>query len=119
VSISFTAPTNNNEFIMDVIRGGSCSDTPTGPGTAITSYNWCVNGSDGASPPTGEGSCGLQGPTHCGGTPGEMGSQSTLSHSATYYIRVYRKPGAAGTCTPYTLTISGGGGSCDFTQKCQ
>jgi len=41
---SFTAPAANNEFLMDVIRAAPCSDTPSGPGTAVTSYDWCVAG---------------------------------------------------------------------------
>ena len=39
------APSPNNEFVMDVIRGSTCTDSPTGGATKITSYDWCVNGS--------------------------------------------------------------------------
>jgi hypothetical protein len=119
VSLAFTMPTTNNEFVMDVIKGSNCTDTPTGPGVGITSYDWCVNGSDGATPPKGEGTCGLQSVNHCGGTPGEMGSTTTLSHSSQFYVRVYRKSGATASCTPYQITVGGGGGQCDFTQACQ
>lgn len=106
VNITFTGPTPNNEFLMDVMRGDPCSDTPTGPSTAITSYDFCVNATDGASPPTGESVCGPQGANHCN------------NYSTKYYVRVYRRAGATGSCTAYTLTVSGGGGTCDLTQKC-
>lgn len=103
VAIVFTAPADNQEFLMDVMPGG-CNDTPTGPSTAITAYDWCVNGTDGAG--SGEAPCGPTAVPHCG------------NHSAQYYVRVYRKPGATATCTSYTLAISAGGGTCDFSKKC-
>jgi hypothetical protein len=49
VNITFVAPGMNTEFVMDVMRGAPCSNTPSGPGTGITSYDWCVNGTDGIS----------------------------------------------------------------------
>jgi hypothetical protein len=56
----------------------------------------------------GEAPCAPQGGVHC------------ADHSITYYVRVYRKGGVMGTCTPYTVTITAKGGDpCDFTQKCQ
>ena len=115
VAINFTAPTPNSEFLMDVIREAPCTDTPTGPAVGITAYDWCVNASDGASPPSGELNCGPTAAVHCGGKPNDS---TASSHTAKYHVRVYRKPGATSTCTQYKLTVSGGGGSCDLTRKC-
>jgi hypothetical protein len=103
VSISFTQPTTNTEFIMDVIRGTPCVNVPTGPGTAITSYDWCVNSTNGT---IGEAPCGPTAAHHC------------TDHSSQYYVRVYRATGATPTCTEYELSITGGGGACDLTQQC-
>src|SRR5262249_40578414 len=47
VGITFTMPTTNNEFVFDVMRGGPCVDMPSGAGTSITTYDWCVNGTNG------------------------------------------------------------------------
>jgi hypothetical protein len=41
-----------------------------------------------------------------------------MSHTATYYVRVHRKPGATATCTTYVITATAQGGACDFTKKC-
>jgi len=112
VAIAFTAPAPNDEFIMDVMRGDPCSDAPSGAATAITAYDWCVNGFDGM---TGELNCGPTAAVHCGGS---ITDPASTTHTAKYYVRVYRKPGAAATCTQYTLDVSGGGGECDFTKKC-
>ncbi|AKT41837.1 hypothetical protein [Chondromyces crocatus] len=104
VSIDFTAPMPNNEFVVDVMRGNVCSETPTGPSAGITSYDWCVDGSSGNQ---GEINCGPTAPVHCN------------NHSSRYYLRVSRRPGVTGTCTPYALTVTArGGDQCDFTQKC-
>jgi hypothetical protein len=105
VAIAFTQPSPNNEFLMDVLRGGPCLDTPSGPGTAITAYDWCVNATNGTM---GEAPCGTTTVNlpHC------------TDHSSIYYLHVYRKPGVTGTCTPYEITINGGGGACDLTQTC-
>jgi len=103
VAINFTQPMPNSEFVMDVERGGPCLDGPTGGGTAVTSYDWCVNA---ASATAGEAPCGPTAATHC------------TDHSSQYYVRVYRKPGVTGTCTQYQITVTGGGGSCDLTQTC-
>jgi hypothetical protein len=105
LAIAFAAPTANDEFLMDVMRG-TCADTPTGPSMAITAYDWCVNGSNGTTPHKGEASCGPQGEAHCG------------SYGGKVYVRVYRKAGAPATCTQYQLTASAKGGTCDFTQTC-
>jgi hypothetical protein len=108
VSIDFTAPTPNTEFLVDVIRiasSGMCSDVPVGPSTGLTTYDWCVDGSSGSQ---GEAPCSAAGAVQCG------------DHSSQYFLRVYRKPGATGTCTEYAITVTGKGGDpCDFTQKCE
>jgi hypothetical protein len=106
VSLSFTQPSPNNEFVMDVMRSPVCSDTPTGAGVAITSYDYCVNGS--GPGPIGEGPCGPTTPNvpHC------------ADHSSQYYVRVYRNSTASPTCSAYQITITGGGGSCDFSGQC-
>jgi hypothetical protein len=105
VRLVFTAPAVNDEFQMDVMRGsGSCSNSPTGSGTSITSYDWCVDGFSGGQ---GEANCGPTAANHC------------ADHSARYYVRVRRKAAAPKTCTQYSITVTGQGGpSCDFTKKC-
>jgi hypothetical protein len=103
VSIAFTEPSPNNEFVMDVMRGAPCIDAPTGPATSITSYDWCVNGS---GPTSGEAPCG----------PGAV--NDCTDYTSVYYVRVYRAAGVAGTCTTFQLTVTGGGGTCDLTQTC-
>jgi hypothetical protein len=103
VSIVFSQPMPNNEFVMDVMRGAPCSDAPTGPTTNITSYDWCVNGT---SANVGEAPCGPTAVHHC------------ADHTSTYYVRVYRKAGVTPTCTPYEITVTGGGGTCDVTVTC-
>ena len=105
--LAITAP--NDEFLIDVIRGNPCTDSPVGGSVAITSYDWCVDGAfAGPNGMEGEAPCAPQGGVH------------GADHSTTYYVRVYRKPGASGTCTPYTVTITATGGDpCDFSMKCQ
>lgn len=109
LSIDFTAPMPNDEFVMDVIHGDACTDTPSGNATNITSYDWCVNGTgpDGLS---GEIPCANDGsqPVHCN------------NNSSKYFVRVRRKLGATGTCTQYSVVVTAmGGDPCDFTQKCE
>jgi hypothetical protein len=106
VSIDITQPSPNSEFVMDVIRGGTCSNTPSGAGTGIISYDWCVNGA--AAGPMGEVPC----------APATANVPRCTDHSSRYYVRVYRASGATATCTQYQITVTGGGGSCDFTQQC-
>jgi hypothetical protein len=105
VSIDVTGPSPNTEFLIDVIRGAACSDVPTGPSTALVSYDWCV---DGLGTAGGEQTCGqAENVTHCN------------DNSSPYFVRVYRKPGAVGTCTPYMITATAkGGDACDFTKTC-
>lgn len=107
ISVDITAPMPNDEFLMDVMRG-ACDDAAMGPATSITSYDWCVDGSfAGPNGPEGEASCSATGAIHCN------------DNSSPYFVRVFRKPGAVGTCTAYTLTISAKGGDpCDFSVKC-
>lgn len=108
VSIAFTKPVPNAEFQMDVIRGDACSDAPSGPSAGITAYDWCVNADDfSVMPPKGELTCGP-----------EIGINNCNDHSSKYFIRVYRKLGAQGTCTKYQITVTASGGECDLTQSC-
>lgn len=109
LSIDFAAPMPNDEFVMDVIKGDACTDTPSGSSTEITSYDWCVDGRgpDGLS---GEVPCANDGtqPVHCN------------NNSSKYFVRVRRKLGATGTCTQYNIVVTAkGGDACDFTQKCE
>jgi hypothetical protein len=104
VSITFTQPTTNTEFVMDVIRGATCSDAPVGATTDVTSYDWCV---DATSATAGEAPCGPTAVHHC------------TDESSDYYIRVYRAAGVTPTCTTYELTVSGNSAAvCDLTQSC-
>ena len=106
VSIDFTGPTPNTEFMFDVIRGGACVDVPSGPSSGLTSYDWCV---DGTGVNAGEKPCGnVVGQSHCN------------NNSSVYFVRVYRKPGAMKTCTQYVVTATAqGGDACDFSKQCQ
>jgi hypothetical protein len=103
VTINFTEPTPNNEFRMDVERSSTCADAPTGGATDITSYTWCVNASNADA---GELVCGPTAIHHCN----DDGSQ--------YYVRVHRAAGVTPTCTPYQLTITGGGTACTLGTDC-
>lgn len=106
VSIDVVPDEGSENVLIDVIRGDACSDAPSGGGSAITAYDWCVNGksADGLS---GEAPCDPTGPVHCN------------DNSAKYFVRVYRKPGSPGTCLPYKIQVSAvGGDPCDFDQKC-
>lgn len=109
LSINFTSPMPNDEFVMDVIHGDACVDAPAGNSTNITSYSWCVDGR-GADGLSGEIPCANDGsqPVHCN------------NNSSKYFVFVRRKPGVTGSCTQYNLVITAfGGDPCDFTQKCE
>jgi hypothetical protein len=108
VSIDITAPAPNDEFLLDVTRGPTCSDAPSGPSSGIVSYDWCVDGSAaGPNGPMGEAPCGPKAAVHC------------TDHTSLYYVRVTRKPGATATCSPYTVTITAKGGDpCNFASTC-
>jgi len=109
ISIDFVAPTPNDEFRFDVIRGPDCTDTPSGGATGLTSYDWCVDGKS-ADGLAGEAICANDGTqlVHCN------------DNSAKYYLRVSRKLGATGTCTQYSIAVTAKGGDpCDFTKQCQ
>ncbi len=104
VKMVFTEPATNNEFQMDVERGTTCTDTPTGGVADITSYDWCVNGNNGTK---GLAPCGnVAGEAHCA----DMGSK--------YFVRVHRKTGAAKSCDEYKIVVTAGNGACDFSQTC-
>lgn len=109
VKIDLTAPVPSNEFKFDVIRGGACTDTPSGNSVGITNYSWCVNGraADGMS---GEAPCASNGsqPVHCN------------DHSSKYFVLVRRALGETGTCSQYNIVVTGtSADACDFTQKCE
>jgi hypothetical protein len=109
LKIDLTAPMPNDEFIIDVIHGDACTDTPSGKSTGITNYSWCVNGRgpDGLS---GEIPCANDGsqPVHCN------------DNSSKYFVFVRRKLGATGTCTQYNVVVTATSADpCDFTQKCE
>ena len=108
IKVSFSAPTTNDEFVFDIVRGDPCTDTPDAKHTSLTSYDWCVDGSGTVGGKTvGEKTCGTTAPIHCG------------PHSKPYYMRVKRKTGATRSCTQYTLTVTAKGTmTCDFTQAC-
>jgi len=110
VSIDFTAPMPNDEFVFDVMRIApmsmdTCQDMPSGPATGLTSYDWCVDGVGGTM--QGEEVCSVDGAIHCNNWSGK------------YYVRVSRKPGATGSCAEYSIVVTGeGGDACDFTSQC-
>jgi len=101
VAVSFQQ-NPGNEFIMDVMRG-ACADAPTGGATGIIGYDWCVNASNGT---IGELSCGATSAIQCG------------NHSATYWVRVRRRPGANGTCATYQVSATARATGCDLAQQC-
>jgi hypothetical protein len=103
VAVDFTAPAVNDEFVFDVMRG-ACSATPSGPGTSVTSYDWCVDGMS-ADSTKGQGTC----------------TAPCKDFSTDYFIRVSRKAGATKTCTEYALKVTAKGGvgrPCDFASEC-
>lgn len=103
LSIHLTAPSPNNEFVFDVIRGSNCSGTAH---SAFTDYDWCVDFTSGT---LGEAVCSADGDVHCG------------DHTSHYFVRVYRKAGATATCTQYKLSIQGAGASstaCGASDTC-
>jgi hypothetical protein len=104
VQVSFTMPAANTEFVMDVERTGTCSDTPTGGAVKITSYDYCVDGQSGM---LGENPCGPTATNHCD------------DQSSPYFVRVYRGTSATATCTPYQLTITAAAGACTDTTWAQ
>jgi hypothetical protein len=108
VSINLVIEEGSEDIVFDVIRGDLCADVPTGPGTNITAYTWCVDGK-GAGGLTGESPCAADGPVHCN------------NHTSKYYVRVHRKDGAAPACTPYKIDVAAksNGAACDFMGTCQ
>jgi len=107
VSISVVAGEGSEGLLLDVIRGDACVDTPAGGAVGITSYDWCVDGKS-ADGTAGEAPCAADGPVHCN------------DNSAKYFIRAYRKAGAAKVCTAYKIAVAAkGGAACDFSQQCK
>ena len=107
VSIDLAGSEGSEDILLDVIRGAACADAPTGQAVGITSYDWCVDGKS-IEGTAGESPCAFDGPVHCN------------DHTSKYFVRVYRKAGAALACTPYKIAISAkGGDACDFSKSCQ
>lgn len=106
VSIDVVEGEGSGDVLVDVIRGDACMDAPSGPAAGIVSYDWCVDGKS-ADGMAGEAPCAPDGVVHCN------------DNSAKYFVRVYRKPGAPGTCLSYKIQVSAKGGDpCDFTNQC-
>lgn len=102
VAINFAQPANNEEFRFRIIRGVNCG-IPDAAHSGLTSYDWCVNGDSGS---LGEAPCSATGKKHCG------------NHSRLYYLGVYRKEGATGSCSEYVISARADGGACDFGASC-
>lgn len=85
-------------FRLDVRRSAcdamSCAMADTG----FTEYNFATNFRDAG----GLGEC------PCAAAPGMPGRNICSNNTATYYIRVFRRPDAPVTCAPYTLELSNG-----------
>ncbi len=114
ISCVAAADTPGGEVVFDVVHSGTCADSPPSAQTALTSYNWCVDGQATAlvgaeTVMRGEGPCSDTSVNHC------------TDHSSAYYVRVRRKPGVTPTCGAYRLTITAHGGTaCDFaTGRCE
>lgn len=107
VSIDVVSGPGSENVLMDVIRGDACTDAPAGGGTAITSYDWCVDGKS-ADGLAGEAPCAADGQVHCN------------NNSSKYFVRVYRKAGTTSVCLPYKIAVTAKGGDpCVFTLECQ
>ncbi|MFT5352879.1 MAG: hypothetical protein ACI9KE_000076 [Polyangiales bacterium] len=85
-------------FRLDVRRSAcdamSCDMSEAG----FTEYSFSTNFRDAA----GVGEC------PCAVAPGQPGRNICSNNTATYYVRVFRRPGAPVTCAPYTLQLSNG-----------
>lgn len=106
VGINFDAAGNpGDEFLFDVVHGGTCTDTPPANHSSLKSYTWCVDGSQTVGGALrGEAPCGATNVAHCS------------DHSSAYYLRVKRNPLALGTCNAYKINITAkGGAACVFT----
>ncbi len=106
VSIDFTTPTPNTEFVMDVIRGSACSEIPR---ARAPRWSPTTGASTGRRPASARRpAASSTAPLHCN------------NYSSNYYVRVHRKPGATGSCTSYTIKATAtGGDACDFSTQCQ
>jgi hypothetical protein len=98
IHVEFLAPDGNpgDEFRFDVVRVDASDPCPaSGAKTELTSYDWC---SDVTTNPS---------------QPGDA------DQTKMYRVRVYRKPGATGTCNSYKLRITNGGsGACPPPDAC-
>lgn len=108
VGVNFDAAGNpGSEFVFDVVHGATCLDSPAAKTSSLTSYNWCVDGSDDGVG-RGESPCDVNG--------GASATQRHCAdHTSVYFLRVHRKTGATPTCNPYKINITARGGpACDF-----
>ena len=91
------------QFVMDVNRG-SCAGADN-LCSGVSQYTEAVDFYDDGGPTVlGECPC-VEGPSDDVTSPGV---QRCSDQTATYYVRVYRKPGFETTCEAYTLRISNG-----------
>jgi len=96
VVINF-ASNPGNEFMFDVIRGGTCSTTAQCTGE--TNYSWYTDHINGTT--DGEG--------NCVGAPGETNKNICANDSSYYRVRVYRNPAVSTpTCNTYILRVRNG-----------
>ena len=85
-------------FRLEVRRSACDAMTCDMAGAGFTEYNFATNFRDGA----GLGEC------PCAPAPGRPGRNICSNNTATYYVRVFRRPDAELTCAPYTLELSNG-----------
>ena len=91
------------QFVMDVNRG-SCAGADN-LCSGVSQYTEAVDFYDDGGPTVlGECPC-IEGPSDDVTSPGV---QRCSDQTATYFVRVYRKPGFETTCEAYTLRISNG-----------
>ncbi|MBI5535363.1 MAG: hypothetical protein HY898_21725 [Deltaproteobacteria bacterium] len=97
IHIEFAAGNGNpgDEFRFDVMRGapGTVCQGTTKP--TLTSYDWCADNQDSAK------------------------GFADKDCAGAYRVKVSRKAGATGTCSPYTVVVkSGGSGACPAKDAC-
>lgn len=88
----------DDAFRLEVRRTACDAMTCDMADAGFTEYSFATNFRDGA----GVGEC------PCAPAPGLTGRNVCSNNTATYYIRVFRRPGAPVTCAPYTLQLSNG-----------
>jgi hypothetical protein len=110
VSIAFDPP-GDDQWLMQVIRGGDCMKEATAP--PIASYDFCVNYKTTAAngDPRGMAPCGeMEGMPHC------------EDLSTVFLVGVKHNPAASTkSCAPYNIKVSAAAGACDMAtlDKCE